>query len=302
MSSVKFPLIGGRTIRGTRLDNCGAPEWGDSASIVSEGFVQVAVTANYDDGEEITITSASGKRCVSRAAEPELINLSLDVEFCEVDPDFYTLATGFPSILDPATGDTIGFRVNRGVRPLDVAWALELWSDAAGTLGCDDTGEPPYGYLLWPFLSGGRVGDYTIENAGVTFTVSGAVTRDGSRWGEGPYLVMRDAGGIPDALQTPVDSLDHQIVFRTTVAPPPPTIGLVPLDDPDQPDATGATAGTPGTFTPAGGVRPVDLAALQASAVVATPATAWTAGQYVILGDGSFAHWDGDSWESGKAV
>lgn len=301
MSSVKFPIVGGRTIRGTRLDNCGTPDWGDAASIVTEGFVQVAVTANYEDGEEITITSASGRRCVNRAAEPELTNLSLDIEFCEVDPDFYTLATGFPQILDPATGDTIGFRINRGVRPNDTSLALELWSSAQGSIGCDDSGDVPWVYFLWPYLTGGRVSDFTIENAGVTFTVSGMVTKDGSRWGEGPYIVQNDADGIPDFLQTPVDPLDHQLVFRTLVAPPPATIGLVPLDDPDEGPASGATAGAPGAFSPEGAVRPSDLAALQASAIVATPATAWTTGEHLILGDGSHAHWDGDSWEAGEA-
>jgi len=67
--------------------------------------------------------------------------------------------------------------------------------------------------------------------------------------------------------------------------------------------STGANAGTPGTWTPAGSVPPANLAALQAAvpAVAANPATAWTTGQYVDLGDGSDAYWDSDSWESGVA-
>jgi len=28
---------------------------------------------------------------------------------------------------------------------------------------------------------------------------------------------------------------------------------------------------------------------------------AWGTDQYVVLGDGSEAHWDGDSWEAGRA-
>jgi hypothetical protein len=35
--------------------------------------------------------------------------------------------------------------------------------------------------------------------------------------------------------------------------------------------------------------------------ITASPATAWTTGQYVVLGDGSFAHWGGAAWTSGKA-
>ncbi|USH44935.1 major tail protein [Streptomyces phage GreenWeasel] len=64
--------------------------------------------------------------------------------------------------------------------------------------------------------------------------------------------------------------------------------------------ATGATAGTPGSFTPAGSTAPYDLADL--ATVTASPATAWTTGQHVVLGDGSHAYWDGDSFEAGEAL
>lgn len=66
--------------------------------------------------------------------------------------------------------------------------------------------------------------------------------------------------------------------------------------------ATGATAGTPGSFTPAGAVVPADLAALQSASppVVASPATAWAAGESVNLGAGS-AHWDGAAYVAGLA-
>jgi hypothetical protein len=67
--------------------------------------------------------------------------------------------------------------------------------------------------------------------------------------------------------------------------------------------ATGATAGTPGTWTPAGSVPPANLAALTtaAPAIVASPATAWTTGQYVLLGDASHAHWNATAWVTGDA-
>lgn len=64
-------------------------------------------------------------------------------------------------------------------------------------------------------------------------------------------------------------------------------------------DATGATAGSPGYFTPSGTLLPAGLAAL--SAVTASPATAWTKGQYVTLGDDSSAYWGGSAWASGVA-
>lgn len=65
--------------------------------------------------------------------------------------------------------------------------------------------------------------------------------------------------------------------------------------------ATGATAGSPGSFTPAATTAPFNLEELRAE-VVADPLTAWTTGQHVVLGDGSHAYWDGDSWEAGDAA
>ena len=59
---------------------------------------------------------------------------------------------------------------------------------------------------------------------------------------------------------------------------------------------TGATAGTPGAFT---GGTPASLTALQALGALGNTA-AWTAGQYVALGDGSNAYWSGTAWVAGK--
>jgi hypothetical protein len=65
--------------------------------------------------------------------------------------------------------------------------------------------------------------------------------------------------------------------------------------------ATGADAGSPGAFTPGGSDIPADLAELQASSIVANPATAWLTGEYVELGDASDAYWDGSAWVTGIA-
>jgi len=63
--------------------------------------------------------------------------------------------------------------------------------------------------------------------------------------------------------------------------------------------ATGATAGAPGFFTPSGATTPANLAAL--TGVTASPATAWTPGQYVITADLVANHWSGSAWVAGKA-
>lgn len=64
--------------------------------------------------------------------------------------------------------------------------------------------------------------------------------------------------------------------------------------------ATGATAGTPGIFTPAGADSPASLSAM--TGITASPSSAWTSGQYVLLDDASQAYWTGSAWAAGAAA
>ena len=66
---------------------------------------------------------------------------------------------------------------------------------------------------------------------------------------------------------------------------------------PGQIVATGATAGLPGTFTPAGATPPANIAAM--AGIVASPATNWTIGQHVEMGNGSDCNWNGTAWVAG---
>jgi hypothetical protein len=68
-----------------------------------------------------------------------------------------------------------------------------------------------------------------------------------------------------------------------------------------------ATAGTPGTWGPVGSTPPSSVANLIAGTpaiVTASPATAWTTGQYVQTGTAGTpgqAHWSGTAWVAGTA-
>lgn len=65
--------------------------------------------------------------------------------------------------------------------------------------------------------------------------------------------------------------------------------------------ATGATPGTPGTWTPAGASAPANLITIQARGALGQT-TAWTVGQFNILGDGSNVFWNGTAWAAGIAA
>lgn len=302
-----FPLVRGRVMRVTKVDGCCAPVYGPDNQVVTDGFVSVALTANVNTPDEITVTNAAGRTCVRDTACPEFQGYDAEITFCEVSPCLFSLVTGQPSVTD-AAGEIIGFRMNSGISTCDQGFALEVWMGVPGVACSGDAGA--FGYLLLPCLQGGVVGDFTIENAAVTFTVTGAVTKDGNGWGTGPYDVIDDGTGTAGPLPDPLDPDDHLYVVFTTVAPPDPTDGCVELTPPGGvTNSTGATevAGAAGTWTPSGSTPPTNVANLIAgtpNVVVASPTTAWTTGSFVqtgTAGGAGQAYWDGGAWVAGVA-
>src|SRR6188474_2751511 len=191
-------FVRGRVLRATRLDGCGRPVIGDDSVVVSKGWTSVAYTANTDEGEEINVTNAAGETCVREPAKPKFLGYTVEITFCNVDPDVFALLTGQRTIVDDV-GDVIGFTMDTAVSAGDVNFALEVWAGSPAGDTCDNPGATggTYGYFLLPFVQGGVVGDFTIENAEVTFTISGAATLDGNRWGTGLYPVLLDVAGDP---------------------------------------------------------------------------------------------------------
>lgn len=289
-----FSLIRGRAMRVTRLDGCGAPVPGPDSVVSSDGFISVGLTAQTEEGEAISVTNAAGRVCISDTPAPKFTGYGLEIALCGVDPNLVNLFTGQPLVLDP-DGEAIGFRVSSAIDLDDSGFALELWSGVPAA-ACEPGAGQTYGYMLIPFVKGGILGDYTVENGPVNFTITGANSKDGSAWGVGPYNVTNDENGDAGPLLEAIGIKDHLHVQLTSVPPPEPGCGAVALGTP----ATGATAGIPATLTPANSYAPADLTDA-ATGFTASPLTAWTTGQYVTLLDGTQAHWDGAAWVAGVA-
>lgn len=303
MATQCFPLVGGKVMRVTRLDACGRPVFGECASVVSDGFVSIELSAVVDEGDAIDVKNAAGNSCVTRAAKPKLSGYTVNLNFCKVDPDLYALTTNQEVVIDPFTGDTIGFNIDIDIDLDSGGFALEVWSEVPG-VACSTTdlsAQGANGYILLPWLSGGVFGDFTIENDAVSFVVQNSATKSGSGWGVGPYNVMYDATGDPAPLALPIGPSQHIRTFLSFIAPPVAGCGCRPVDNPASPNATVGVAGIPGHFTPVPSKRPATLALLQASAITASPTTAWTVDQFVQLLDGSLAHWSGTAWVAGPA-
>lgn len=233
--------VRGRMLRVTRLDACGRVVYGDESVVTSKGFVSVGYTANVDDGEEINVPNAAGERCVYEPANPSLLGYTVEVAFCNVDPDLFAMMTGQRTTTD-AFGIVDGFTMDTAVSSQDTAFALEVWAGSPNTAGCAEGATGTFGYVLLPFLQGGIVGDFTIENDAVTFTISNASTKDGNAWGVGPYDVVLGLGNVPAPLPEPLTPTEHLLFKQTGVAPPEPECGARPLLDPEGAALTDVTA------------------------------------------------------------
>lgn len=241
MSSKKFSLVRGRRIRVTKVDACGRPVYGDDSQAVSKGFISVGFTANMTNSDEVNQTNASGESCIYEPSEPSLRGYGVEIQFCEVDPELFSLVTGQEVYLD-ANGDAIGLSIGTDIEVSDQAFALELWAGSPAVDACvDPNAQGTFGYLLMPYLKGGVVGDFSVTNGAVTFTITGATTRDGNAWGRGPYNMMLSAG-VPAPLVTALHPKKHVLMILVDVAPPEIFTGARPLLDPDSTPITAIVA------------------------------------------------------------
>lgn len=229
VAGTSFAPIRGRIMRVTRLDDCGAPVLGPASTRVSKGFVSVGLTPNYEKGTTITVLNAHGEVAFNEPADPYLSSMGANVKFTGVDPDLVSLITGNQTVVDGAAS-AVGFRLS-GAVPVLGGWALEVWTDLGG-VACATPGAKPYGYSLVPFLRGGQLDNFTLENGAASFAVT-STTRERPLWGTGPYDVV-DVSSTPGTvtpgpLLSAVGAKDHYHLQVTTIAPPTETAGLVPL-------------------------------------------------------------------------
>jgi hypothetical protein len=249
-------LVKGRRIRVTSLDACGRPVYGDDSQVVSKGFISVGFTANTTETDEINVTNAAGEVCVYEAAVTSLVGYGIEIQFCEVDPELFALVTGQPVVLAADGSTVVGFDVDTKIGLENSNFALELWAGSPAGDACSTEGaQGSYGYLLLPFLTGGILGDFTVENGSVTFTLTGANTKEGNAWGTGPYNVMlNDAPTpVPAPMATPVSTSTALRTMIVDVAPPAEACGARPLLDPSLAPLTSiagvADAGDPTNMT-----------------------------------------------------
>lgn len=227
MASVCFTPFKVPRVRVTRLSGCGAVVTGSCSQVVTDGIISIEMTKNYEDREEFFVKNADGNFCVRETNPPILKWIDLVFTFCNVDPDIVNIMAAEPLYTsDDAAATKTGWSTTEGSAS-NVNFAFEGWTRLSGT-GVACTGGVEYGYVLFPWVVEGTIGDMTLENGVANFTIN-ARTHGNSLWGVGPYNVdLSDNAGTLDTpipMLTPILSTQHHRMFITRLAPPAAACG-----------------------------------------------------------------------------
>lgn len=213
-------------VRVTRLDACGVVDESACSYAVSESIVDITLTKVYQDRQDALRINANGDICVDKPKAPILRWYEVTITFCQVDPELFNILTSDPLILNDAlVPEAVGWCTLPDSANAS-NFALEFWT-GTGDDECDD-GEVVYGYGILPRLVQGTIGDITIGNDAVDFTVT-AITRGGNQWGTGPYnVIINETGpnaGLPGPLLVAIDPRAHKCFQWTTLGPPDAACG-----------------------------------------------------------------------------
>jgi hypothetical protein len=230
MPSYCFKPIRVPRVRATLLDSCGAVVESSCSSITTSGIVTIEQTAELQDRDEFYEKNADGEFCVEDDVPPILKWYNLTITFCEVDPEMVYFMNRQTLIMsDEETPSAIGNVSRQGDIAL-VNFGFEAWTRLANQSDCADGVR--YGYILWPWVVEGTMGDVTYQNGTANFVVT-ARTKRYSLWDEGPYAVYGSLAaatlGQPMVLPTPVTALDHRQMFVTTLPPPVAACGCTAI-------------------------------------------------------------------------
>jgi hypothetical protein len=174
--------VQGAVLRVTRLNSDGTLATGASSCYVTEAFMRVSFTPEYETGDEVAEKNAQGAVCIAYKAPDTLKNVSIEVAICEPDPELTQLMVG--GTLLTSSGQVVGYASPTvGVDGNPNGVAVEVWSYAVadgrrrGTL--------PYFRWIFPFVKLTPSGDRVIENGALANAFSGTGLGN-SGFGQGP--------------------------------------------------------------------------------------------------------------------
>lgn len=222
MPEICASAIKGTVARFVAVDTCGIPVTGaSSAVVVTDGFISIAPSPQYEEGEVYQQRLANGRFCINEKGEPELSRVQLTIQMCVLDPDAYVIITGERLL---RTNSVTGTGLAGGTGLVTARFSLETWQKVTGPGRCNALGQQQYVYWAWPNVGHAMVQDYSIENGPLTMSFQAETEDAALQWGDGP-------GTGTSWLSSPevVQSGDHWLFNITSTPPPVASCGAVLL-------------------------------------------------------------------------
>lgn len=213
-------IVEGDRIRITRVDACGRPVYGECNSVVTDGLVTIKLTPEVQEGEAKQTTNFAGRNCINRPGKDVVSYWSVEIVWCAINFAAFSMINPTYRLRYNDAGEVIGYYASNEVDD-SAGYAVEIWAqvDGAADACSGESAEGAWAYIPVPWIAGGTPGEIAIGGEdSVTFTTTGK-TRDGSRWGRGPYNV-EIVNGIPAPLGLALDP-DEPYGFIVTTVPPP---------------------------------------------------------------------------------
>lgn len=223
MSAICSRPIKASVLRLVKLDQCGNPVTGaDSAEVVSNGWISIGVSPQYEEGTEFIQKAVDGSLCVNEMDPSELKRAELEILWCLLDPDALVIVTGEQLLFTGTEPSVTGTGVAYGEGPLTARFSLEVWQPISGPGQCNASGQQQYVY--WAFMNSGntRVNDFTFENGVFNYSLTSETKRVGLLWGNGP-------GSAGPWIEQNPEPDKHWLHNVTTTPPPVATCGAVLL-------------------------------------------------------------------------
>lgn len=187
--------------------------------MVSDSFINLSLTAELEEPDEFTVKLANGKLCINEIGCATLKRYTVEVSLCNADPDLFEIISGVTKVLS-FNGDVVGYEVDENLGNCNTRFSLEFWTRVPSDQCSDPSGFTQYVYWLLPCLQNGRVGDVTIENGPLEFTLT-ADAIPSHEWAKGPYnVVSQDVLNTPGKLIAAIGCKTALHVQITTIAPP----------------------------------------------------------------------------------
>jgi hypothetical protein len=211
MTDLSAVPIKGRVMRLIQVNECGNPITGSSGlQVISKGFIQIQLEAQYEDGEQQRQMLADGSLCVNDNDDDTYTGEQLTVQLCGVCPSIEQTVSGARLLGtgSPVTGT--GAAYAEGL--VTARFALEVWQNVTGRGACDASGNQRYVYWSFPNVGHAKRGSSTIENAGLTMEFTALTDAVGLQWGDGPGTLGPWAPAFVEG--------EHFLWNITTTAPP----------------------------------------------------------------------------------